>query len=416
METTMEARTYTIPEDKREEVEKLVQRLQRKATRYNVPLEISMGKPHAAEVNYWGEDPFTGGHVIVHTDMVEAFDLTINGGIVRNGNYSVIAMLEHLDGGNVVTTFGQTEVKDAWRHAGCTCEHCGINRDRKLTFIVSDGSSEKQIGRTCLKDYCGINPDGIGINNELHDVFLDYDVNEVREYDPDRPVISLAYDTLEVLAVAIRITKRQGYVKSENPVNGNRWKMGCEYEYHNLITPITPEERAEAEAMAAEIVTLTEDENHWYCVLPNVKTLLEAGYCKSSHFGYIAYAPTEYKKLHERREKQRMREMEAEAQRMSSDYVGEVGKRQVFHISSFELVTSWKTDFGITYLYKFITTDGNVLVWRASGIFGEWITLDTGAVDFVEYKTVSEIKATVKFHNERDGVKQTLITRCKAVA
>lgn len=397
----MESNVYVIPEDKREEVAKLVQRLQRKAARYGNTLEVSMGEPHAAEVNYWGEDPHTGHLVIVHTDLVEAFDLTITGDIVRNGNYSVVAMIEHLDGGNIVTTFGGMEVKDGWRRVGCWCEHCGINRDRKLTFIVSDGNTEKQIGRTCLRDYCGIDPNGIGINNELRDVFLDYDINEVREYDPDRSVISRAYSALEVLAVAIRTNKRQGYVKSDC-IGSNKQAMLEAYNmYHELIAPLTSVEYAEAEAMAAGIMDIPEDDLNYQCrVLANVKSMLKAGYCKPSHFGYLAYAPTDYAKYLEKLEEQRRREAEAEAARKSSEYLGEIGKRIEVEVESANLITSWETQWGMTWLYKFVTIDGSVLVWFASS----WI-------DHPE--NVHRVKGTVKDHSERDGIKQTVLTRCK---
>lgn len=397
----METNTYVIPEDKREEVEKLVQRLQRKAARYGNTLEVSMGKPHAAEVNYWSEDPYTGHPEIIHTDLIEAFDLTIIGDVVRNGNYSVIAMIEHLDGGNIVTTFGQTEFRDGWRKAGCRCEHCGINRDRRLTFIVRDGDgSEKQVGKTCLKDYCGIDPNGIGIANELHDVFLDYDINEVREYDPDRPVISRAYSALEVLALAIRVNKRQGYVKSDYPGSNKQTMLDAYNMYHELIAPITPAERAEAEAMANGIMSIPEDDLYRQCcVLANIKTMLESHYCKASHFGYLAYAPVDYAKYQEKLEEQRRREAEAEAARKSSEYLGEVGKRVEVEVKSADLITSWETQWGMTWLYKFTTIDGNVLVWFASS----WI----------DPENVHKVRGTVKDHTERDGIKQTVLTRCK---
>lgn len=387
----METNTYTIPMSKREEVEKLVARYQRKAEKYGIPMEVTFGEPHAAEVKYYV------GNEVVERDLVEAFDLTIGDSIIRNGNYSVIAKLEHLDTANIVTTFGGVEVKEAWRHADCRCEHCGMMRDRKLTFIVRDGNgNEKQVGRTCLKDYCGIDPNGIGFANELRDVFLDEDINECREYDPDMVRSNKAYSTMEVLSLAIAVTKVQGYVKSGMP-GSNKAAM-----FELLARKRNHEPnayQAEAEAMAADIMTLTDDDNPWYAVLPNVKTLLEAGYCKDSHFGYIAYAPTEYKKLLKRREEQRKREAEAEAARKSSEYIGEIGKRIDVEVKDATLVSSWETDWGMTHLYKFIDTDGNVLVWFASSM--------------IDDNDVHKVRGTVKAHNERDGIKQTVITRCK---
>ena len=273
-----------------------------------------------------------------------------------------------------------------------------MNRDRHLTFIVRDGNgNEKQVGRTCLKDYCGIDPNGIGFANELKDVFLDWSI-EGREYDPDQHRGSLAYDTVEVLSLAIAVTKVQGYIKSGEP-GSNKAAM---FELMARKRNHKPNAyHMEAEAMAADIMTLTDDDNPWYAVLPNVKTLLEAGYCKDSHFGYIAYAPTEYKKLLKRREEQRKREAEAEAARKSSEYIGEIGKRIDVEVKDATLVSSWETDWGMTHLYKFIDTDGNVLVWFASSM--------------IDDNDVHKVRGTVKAHNERDGIKQTVLTRCKVV-
>lgn len=389
----METNVYVIPEDKREEVEKLVSRYQRKAARYNVPLEVSMGKPYAETVRYWHDNK------VVHEELIEVFDLEIAGDEIRNGNYSVIAKLEHLDNANIVSVIGNAEINDAWRHVDCHCDHCGTNRDRKLTFIVRDGNgNEKQVGKTCLKDYCGIDPNGIGIANELHDVFLDYDVNEVREYDPDRPVGSRAYDAVQVLALAIRVSKKQGYVKSEYPGSNKQVMLDSYDMFHMLRSPIKPDERAEAEAMAAGIAAMTDEETA-FTVLGNVKLLLEAGYCKSNHFGFFAYAPMAWKDYQRKLEEQRQREAEAEAARKSSDYVGEVGKRITINVTESKYITSWETMYGMTHLYRFVDTDGNVFVWFASSMIDEM--------------GVKSVKGTVKDHSERDGIKQTVLIRCK---
>ena len=388
----MENNVYVIPEDKREEVEKLVSRYQRKAERYHIPLEVNMGKPYAETVRYWRDNR------VVHEELIEVFDLEIAGDEIRNGNYSVIAKLEHLDNANIVSVIGNAEINDAWRHIGCHCDHCGTNRDRKLTFIVRDGDgNEKQVGKTCLKDYCGIDPNGIGIANELHDVFLDYDINEVREYDPDRPVGSRAYDAVQVLALAIRVCKKQGYVKSEYPGSNKQVMLDSYDMFHMLRSPIKPDERAEAEAMAAGIKAMTDEETA-FTVLGNAKLLLEAGYCKSNHFGFFAYAPMAWKDYQQKLEEQRQREAEAEAARKSK-YVGEIGQRLTINVVEAKYITSWPTMYGITNLYKFLDVDGNVYVWFASS-----------DIDETKVKT---LKGTVKDHSERDGIKQTILTRCK---
>lgn len=63
-------------------------------------------------------------------------------------------------------------------------------------------------------------------------------------------------------------------------------------------------------------------------------------------------------------------------------------------------MTSWETVYGFTHLYKFTTTDNNVLVWYASKCIDE---------------NAKKISGTIKDHKEYDGEKQTVLTRCKVV-
>lgn len=83
-------------------------------------------------------------------------------------------------------------------------------------------------------------------------------------------------------------------------------------------------------------------------------------------------------------------------------YVGEVGTRLTLDLTAAVLLTSWYNDFGTTYLYKFADEAGNVFIWYASRP--------------IELQERMTLKATIKAHNERNGVKQTVLTRCKVVA
>lgn len=66
------------------------------------------------------------------------------------------------------------------------------------------------------------------------------------------------------------------------------------------------------------------------------------------------------------------------------------------------LLSSWDGYYGTTWLYKFVDESGNVFIWRSSRPF----TAENGAT----------IRATVVDHNERDGVKQTIVNRCCVAA
>ena len=94
------------------------------------------------------------------------------------------------------------------------------------------------------------------------------------------------------------------------------------------------------------------------------------------------------------------REAAKDAERHTSQYVGEIGERLTIDVAEMSLLTSWEGDWGWTYLYKIVDVQGNVMIWYASRCIDD----------------AKKIKATVKNHSERDGVRQTIITRCSVAA
>lgn len=181
---------------------------------------------------------------------------------------------------------------------------------------------------------------------------------------------------------------------------------------HELMTKRErPEETeiTEAGKLADMILAMTEEEA-FDANLRNVQTFLICGYCKADSFGYIACAPIMAERHLKHKAQREAREAEQQQQRDSSGYVGEVGKRIEVDIAEMKLVTSWESQWGMTWLYRFTDINGNVLVWFASKPMER--VNENGVYEDVT--SVSRIKATVKNHTVRDGVKQTVITRCKA--
>lgn len=393
--------TYTIPTTQREAVEKAVARIQKKASKYGKQFVVEYGEVKAVEVPVRAVDEINNCIVNKGSELVEAFDLTIEGEIIRRDGYTVIAQIEHFEEGNVVNAF-EGQVKPEWIHSDCRCEHCKTNRARAKTFIVrGEDGTELQVGRSCLKDYCGINPQEIGYRNELVEILEE---NDIERFDFLERGYAHAYNTVEVLATAIKVYKAQGYVKSSEP-NSNRSKIP------GYLREVTEDEMKEAEEMAKVIKGLS-DEDAINFLLNDTRSLIRTEYCKDSHFGYLAYAPVAFEKYTEAMKRKAEKEAKHEAE-TASEYVGEVGKRQTFEVSEMKLVTSWEGRYGTTYLYKFTDTNGNVLVWFASGVFGHWAEDENHTMRFIEEQNVTRIKATVKDHNERDGVKQTIINRVK---
>lgn len=83
-----------------------------------------------------------------------------------------------------------------------------------------------------------------------------------------------------------------------------------------------------------------------------------------------------------------------------SEFIGEVKDKVSCSVKEFKCLTSWETQWGVTFLYEFITEEGNILIWKT----GKWID---------DEAEITAISGTVKAHNEFRGIKQTELTRCK---
>lgn len=91
---------------------------------------------------------------------------------------------------------------------------------------------------------------------------------------------------------------------------------------------------------------------------------------------------------------------EAEARKLAdSRHVGAVGDRLKDVVVMVMRINSFEGNFGMTFIVKMLTGDGNVMTWFSSGPPG----MNPGA----EYM----IATTVKDHSTYQGVKETRVTR-----
>ncbi len=311
---------------------------------------------------------------------------------VRAPGWTLTAKVEHMDNGNLITTYpiGQP-FPEAWRTCAPMCEHCRRNRDRNVTFMVrSDDGVTHQVGSSCLRDYTGINPASVIAFAEVV-TFLQSAEATGDQYDVERHGNLFPVRTATALAVAA--IAKHGFVRSDAP---GATAVRIRDELRDGYTP-----DAAAYTRADEIMkwALSPDlQPAEVLVAYDLRPLIEQGWCKLSHVGRIAYLPRDYEKWCEHRERERQRQAAQEAAKAGSHHIGTVGERITVPIRSAALVTSWDTNYGTTYLYRFMAADGATLVWFASSP--------------CEVTGATKITGTVKKHDERDGVAQTVLTRC----
>lgn len=416
------------------DVTKRLDRIAKKAARYGVPFSYSIGAEHPQEVAVYAVDFVNHCQFVDQTYTVAAVDVTIDcEGLVKADGWRVLARIEHGADGNIVTGFGDAEIRPEWYTAPGRCDHCGTNRTRSVTFIVEhDDGTVRQVGKSCLKDYTGILPNMAIMFADVRDLFPDLDCT-TEEWGERSPAIM--YPTRLVLAHAFDEIAARGYVKSDardstRDAVADKVRDGiapsaagiaaAESMMAWLVERGAEDERDDAEIHALYALAFDETgdgekaaQDRYYkkcdAVYRNWQRLgnverdcvpfARSGYTKTSGFGRLAYMPVAYKKYLERKAVAEERARATAAAAKVSKHVGNVGDRIEFVAKKTECVTSWETMYGHTFLYKFTDESGNVYVWFASGAIRE--------------RNGITVRGTVKKHDERDGVKQTVLTRCK---
>lgn len=142
----------------------------------------------------------------------------------------------------------------------------------------------------------------------------------------------------------------------------------------------------------------------------NLRQIIDAGYCTLRHFGSLAslipsYRKSEYKKLIDLKN----------SDKKVSDHVGNVGDKISVKVTYMNTYT-YDNQFGSSHIHLFIDDNGNIFKWSTgTGLkftvkddhanYTQWYTLDNG----VTVQLVGKIKS----HDEYNGKKQTVLTRCK---
>lgn len=453
--------TYTIYADALDATCAALDKLAKKATRYGVPFSYNVGEEHPETVRVWARDEVNRVEYVKDSYTVAAVDIMIDtDGLVKKDGWTVCAHIEHGDIGNIVTGLNGESVNSEWFHVKAHCDHCNSNRFRKVTYMCRHESGEmKQVGSACLKDYTGINPAVALMASEVRDLLQT--VSDCAPEDWERTPHAVMYDVATVIGLAVDEIERHGYRKSqepdstksrviialkegETPTERGAAKATAIVEWLKELAEVNRKqvewckgfrERARARA-AADGFEYDAERRLWYkgtdaysneyklyadydggekCPyeLPygldsqldlerNCSPLAVSGYTRARHIGLLAYMPLAYDRYMERKAKREQIEADRKAQAATSEYVGQIKERLTISTATATLVTSWETDYGVTYLYKFTDKAGNVFIWKASS-----------KQDVTACMT---LKGTVKEHNERDGVKQTVLTRCKLTA
>ncbi len=145
----MTTKTITILAGRAAEARARVKKLDKKAKKYGVDFAASFGPVYQEERRIG--DPARKG-------MVDVLDVTITGSTPKVGEFEFLASIELTGAGNFVDSVPGVEIDPKYRTTDSRCEHCKKTRGRKHVYAVRnlETGAELQVGRTCLRDFLGI--------------------------------------------------------------------------------------------------------------------------------------------------------------------------------------------------------------------------------------------------------------------
>ena len=320
----------------------------------------------------------------------------ISGNAPSYDGWTFLARADWADGGMVLFTAPGVEGIDRSGITEGSCDHCGINRYRKSTFIVrSDKGEQLQVGSTCLKDFLGWNTNPVWIMEPS-----DNDLFGEGGYGHSTPVYSV--DT--VLAAAWACVEAFGYVRSGD--NGSTKstvlavldpRTPAERELAKKITPHIAES-ANAAKMIHEFI-LSDEFSGYGEYVTNLKNIARSEFVEPRFVGFLVSAPQAWAKS---RERSLIRQRENDE--LVNEFLGEIGDRLELPVT-LKSIRFIEGDWGITSLYSFVTDDGHLVKW-----FSTRAVLNDSDVD----KAIT-ITGTVKKHDLYQNTKSTILTRCRVV-
>lgn len=397
-----------------DELTKRINRITKKLDKYGYKWHFEVIGESIEEVNVidytnydnipvWQFTPKNCGKI-----AVEVITYTFEMDNLKLGEYEVIAVLEHnaIEGSteNLIHVIKEgTTIPLQYRTVKSICEHCNSDRQRNKTVLLQDMSGNiKQVGTTCIHEYTGIDGlDIIAAYQDIHDIIIDNnslyaDYARIGNYPKYK-------NTLEYLSICIELINKEGYKKEDIGTNGLATKNAA---WELILKDYKASEQSRQTALKVidyfKNTTFDESQNF----LNNIKLYVSQEYTKLS--GFIAYAYIAYQKQLEYEAKKA-----AEKAGKQSEYVGKLGDKIAVELTLKKRITyeTNYTYYGETqYIYIFEDAAGNEYKWNTSKCLMKQIGRFEEPIQAGEHITV---KGTIKEHDEYNGTKQTVLTRCK---
>jgi len=342
---------------------------------------------------------------------------------VVEGGWKFQASLDHLygsDAGNMIHTApGCTNIPEHYKTAAANCDHCKTNRRRKKTVLLINEDGEWiQVGRSCLKDFFGLDPARAAFMASWI-----YRVEDaVREAAFGGNGIRSWYMPLDrFMTETAAVVRMYGWVSRGEASNWYARKVATA----DIVVERLESKRVDEDVRATEAdravaleaiewaAALKDNGEPLNDYLYNLSVIADAGWVGRKTIGLAASMLVAQQNA-EARTRRAVDQAAWEARKATFRHFGTEKKREDFTLKVTRIIDH-DGDWGTTWIVGLEDADGNPAVWFSSNL--PRIKIKRAPDDFslapeVRVGETYKVKATVKNHGEYHGGKQTVLTRC----
>lgn len=332
--------------------------------------------------------------------------------LLTYGDARFVARIEATDNAAVVHTapdYDKTIPEEYYKGVSNRCDHCGHNRKRVRYYLVEKDGELMQVGSTCVKEFIGIDPAQVmHVFEHLHTLgtFGSTDEDDLDYTTGSKIMFGHTVEEVARMAAGV-VTIDKQYLKGET------WNR-----VYDLIYPpqySAKEYRDMVKGYSdAGILDLIRDFDYEAFVefvhgmnpnnyTNNLKAIVNSTSIQSRQsFAVLVSGVYVYLK-----EQGVVGNKKAEkAPRLNEWVDAPVKHRMTLEGVQVIAAKDIETQFGVSTLYRMLDKDGRTLVWFSSNVNSDL----EDAYD--EGKSVN-LTGTIKKHDEFNGWKQTMLTRCK---
>jgi len=343
--------------------------------------------------------------------------ITVDGGVVKYNGWRLLGVIESdseaLRGTYMVNVVPGETIPPKFRNRDeidpLYCDHCRSRRRRTATFIVAHDDGEvKQVGRQCIRDFLGHSSPERLASYMQYLLELDGDLQDDDEFSSGCRV-EYTYSIIEFLTIVRTVMREAGWMSRGAARNSYDGRQATADIAWSIITPayspkdredkvkwmakVTDADREFAQAALAFAPSLWEGKEDVSDYIFNMQGALSNNIIGHKTTGLVASLLSCYAKHLEMEIVKKARENDA------NEHIGSVGERITFK-ATITMVKYFENEWGTKTMIKFLTSEGNTLVW--------WYSGDDDYEQGESYK----VTGTVKKHDEYRGTNTTTVARC----